>query len=122
MERVRFELGDAEFPPEPVNGGSWLSASVGPAVIAACTVLRDKLISLAVDGPSASLPGVARADIVIADGRVSSSKDNSQSLSFSDLLAKTGTQTLEADGSAQPRDSYQKLAFLSFRSIFADVR
>jgi xanthine dehydrogenase YagR molybdenum-binding subunit len=122
MERVRFELGDTQFPPAPVNGGSWLTASVGPAVIAACTVLRDKLISLAVDGPSASLPGVARADIVIADGRVSSSKDNSQSLSFSDLLAKTGTQTLEADGSAKPGDAYQKLAFLSFGAIFAEVR
>jgi xanthine dehydrogenase YagR molybdenum-binding subunit len=122
MERVRFELGDTQFPPAPVNGGSWLTASVGPAVIAACTALRDKLISLAVDGPSAALPGVARADTVIADGRVSSSKDNSQSLSFSDLLAKTGNQTLEADGSAKPGDAYQKLAFLSFGAIFAEVR
>jgi xanthine dehydrogenase YagR molybdenum-binding subunit len=122
MERVRFELGDTQFPPAPVNGGSWLTASVGPAVIAACTALRDKLISLAVDGPSAALPGVARADIVIADARVTSSKDNSQSLSFSDLLAKTGNQTLEADGSAKPGDAYQKLAFLSFGAVFAEVR
>src|SRR4029077_15152130 len=45
MGRVRFELGDTLFPPAPVNGGSWLTASVGPAVIAACTALRDKLIS-----------------------------------------------------------------------------
>src|SRR5260370_8859924 len=109
MERVRFELGDAEFPPEPVNGGSWLSASVGPAVIAACTALRDKLISLAVDGTAAALPGVARADIVIADGRVSSSKDNSQSPSFSPQLAKTGTQTLWAAGDAQPRTALHNL-------------
>src|SRR4029077_6126966 len=28
MERVRFELGDTEFPSAPVNGGSWLTASV----------------------------------------------------------------------------------------------
>ena len=122
MERVQFELGDTQFPPAPVNGGSVLTASVGPAVMAACTALRDKLISLAVDGPTAVLPGVARADIVVADGRVSSSKDKSQSLSFSDLLVKTGNQSLEADGSAKPGDAYQKLAFLSFGAVFAEVR
>ncbi len=122
MERIRFELGDTQFPPAPINGGSWLTASVAPAVIAACNALRDKLISLAVDGPSAPLTGVARADIVVADGRVSSSKDNAQSLSFADLLAKTGNQTLEADGSAKPGDAYQKLAFLSFGAVFAEVR
>jgi xanthine dehydrogenase YagR molybdenum-binding subunit len=122
MERVRFELGDTQFPPAPINGGSWLTASVAPAVIAACNALRDKLISLAVDGPSAPLTGVARADIVVADGRVSSSKDNAQSLSFADLLAKTGNQSLEAEGNAKPGDAYQKLAFFSFGAVFAEVR
>ena len=122
MERVQFELGDTQFPPAPIDGGSSLTASVAPAVIAACNALRDKLISLAVDGPSAPLTGVARADIVVADGRVSSSKDNSQSLSFADLLAKTGNQSLEVEGSAKPGDAYQKLAFLSFGAVFAEVK
>jgi xanthine dehydrogenase YagR molybdenum-binding subunit len=122
MERVRFELGDTQFPPAPIDGGSCLTPSVAPAVIAACNALRDKLISLALDGPSAPLTGVARADIVVADGRVSSSKDNAQSLSFADLLAKTGNQSLEAEANAKPGDAYQKLAFLSFGAVFAEVR
>lgn len=122
LERVSFELGDTDFPPAPVNGGSWLTASVAPAVVAACNALRDKLISLAVDGPSAPLTGQAKADIVIADGRVSSTKDTSKSLSFSDLLTKTGNQTLEADGSAKPSDAYQKLSFFSFGATFVEVK
>jgi xanthine dehydrogenase YagR molybdenum-binding subunit len=122
MERVRFELGDTQFPPAPVNGGSWGTASVGPAVVAACNALRDKLISLAVEGPSAPLSGQSRTDMVIADGRISSSKDTSRSVSFSDLLANTGNQTLEADGSAKAGDAYQKLAFFSFGAIFVEVR
>jgi xanthine dehydrogenase YagR molybdenum-binding subunit len=122
MGQVQFELGDTQFPPAPANGGSLLTASVGPAVVAACTSLRDKLISLAVDGPSAPLNGQAKADIVIADGRISSAKDTSQVLSFSDLLAKTGNQTVEADGSAKPGDAYQKLAFFSFGAIFLEVK
>jgi xanthine dehydrogenase YagR molybdenum-binding subunit len=122
MERVRFELGDTQFPPAPVNGGSWLTASVGPAVVAACNALRDKLISLAVDGPSAPLSGQSRSDIVIADGRISSTKDATRSISFSDLLTNTGNQTLEADESAKPGDAYQKLAFFSFGAIFVEVK
>lgn len=122
MDRVQFELGDTQFPPAPVNGGSWLTASVGPAVMAACAALRDKLISLAVDGPSAPLSGVARTELVFADGHIGSSKDNSKSLSFSDLLTKTGNQTVEADGSAKAGDAYQKLAFFSFSAIFAEVK
>jgi xanthine dehydrogenase YagR molybdenum-binding subunit len=122
MERVRFELGDTQFPPAPVNGGSWLTASVAPAVMAACVILKDKLISLAVDGPGAPLSGQARADIVIGEGRVSSSKDQSQSLSFSDLLTKTDNQSLEAEGNAKPGDAYQKLAFFSFGAIFVEVK
>jgi xanthine dehydrogenase YagR molybdenum-binding subunit len=122
MEQVRFELGDTQFPPAPVNGGSWLTASVGPAVVAACNALRGKLISLAIDGPSALLSGQSRTDIVIADGRISSAKDTSRSFSFSDLLTKTGNQTLEADGSTKPGDAYQKLAFFSFGAIFVEVK
>ena len=122
MDRVRSELGDTQFPPAPVNGGSVLTASVGPAVVAACTALRDKLISLAVDGPSAALSGQAKTDIVITDGRISSAKDTSKSISFSDLLTNTGNQTLEAEGSAKPGDAYQKLAFFSFGAIFVEVK
>jgi xanthine dehydrogenase YagR molybdenum-binding subunit len=122
MERVRFEVGDTQFPPAPINGGSWLTASVAPAVVAACNALRDKLISLAVDGPSAPLSGQSRSDIVIVDGRISSAKDTSRSISFSDLLTYSGNQTLEADGNGKPGDAYQKLAFFSFGAIFVEVK
>src|SRR6202007_2739266 len=122
MERVRFELGDTQFPPAPVNGGSWLTASVGPAVVAACNALRDKLISLAVEGPSAPLSGQSRTDMVIADGRISSAKDTTRSVSFSDLLPNPGNKTWEAEGSTKPGDAYQKPGFFSFGAIFVKSR
>jgi xanthine dehydrogenase YagR molybdenum-binding subunit len=122
MDRIQFELGDTQFPPAPVNGGSWLTASVGPAVVAACSALRDKLISLAVDGPSAPFTGVAKTDIGFADGRIGSTKDNTKWLSLADLLTKTSNQTVEAEGSAKAGDAYQKLAFFSFGAIFVEVK
>jgi xanthine dehydrogenase YagR molybdenum-binding subunit len=41
--KVRFELGDTEYPKAPVSGGSMTAASVGPAVRAACIALRQKI-------------------------------------------------------------------------------
>jgi xanthine dehydrogenase YagR molybdenum-binding subunit len=43
IEKIRFELGDSDFPIAPNNGGSWLTASVGPAVIGACRELKTKV-------------------------------------------------------------------------------
>src|SRR5205085_1064206 len=39
---IRFELGDSDFPEAPTNGGSWLTASVGPAVLGVCSELKKR--------------------------------------------------------------------------------
>src|SRR5438270_11398445 len=44
IDKVRFELGDSPFPEAPNNGGSWQTASVGPAVIGACRDLKKQVI------------------------------------------------------------------------------
>src|SRR5438477_11658254 len=44
VEKIRFELGDSAFPVAPNNGGSWVTASVGPAVIGACGDLKKKVL------------------------------------------------------------------------------
>jgi xanthine dehydrogenase YagR molybdenum-binding subunit len=43
-EKIRFELGDSEFPYAPNNGGSWLTTSVAPAVMGACTEVKKKVL------------------------------------------------------------------------------
>jgi xanthine dehydrogenase YagR molybdenum-binding subunit len=52
LEKVRFELGDSQFPEAPNNGGSWLTASVAPAVMGACGELKKKVIDVAGNWPS----------------------------------------------------------------------
>src|SRR5207248_4208510 len=41
--KVRFELGDSQFPEAPTNGGSWLTASVSPAVMGVCEAVKKKV-------------------------------------------------------------------------------
>src|SRR5436305_3929492 len=47
IDKIHFELGDSQFPYAPNNGGSWMTASVGPAVIGACRELQKKVADLA---------------------------------------------------------------------------
>ena len=55
-EKVRFELGDAAFPPAPGQFGSHTVASVGAAVHDACTALRQQLAGTV--APDSSRPPV----------------------------------------------------------------
>jgi len=52
LEKIRFELGDSQFPTAPTNGGSWLTASVAPAVVGACAQLKKKVTDLAGSWPN----------------------------------------------------------------------
>src|SRR5204863_1116560 len=54
IEKVRFELGDSQFPEAPNNGGSWLTASVAPAVMGACRELKNKVVDVAGHWPNES--------------------------------------------------------------------
>jgi xanthine dehydrogenase YagR molybdenum-binding subunit len=45
IDKVRFELGDSDFPIAPNNGGSWQTASVGAAVIGVCRDLKTKVVA-----------------------------------------------------------------------------
>jgi xanthine dehydrogenase YagR molybdenum-binding subunit len=71
-EKVRFELGDAAFPPAPGQFGSHTVASVGAAVHEACTALRQQLAgSAAADAAHSPLEVVREAPEVPEKGEKS---------------------------------------------------
>jgi xanthine dehydrogenase YagR molybdenum-binding subunit len=67
-EKVRFELGDAAFPPAPGQFGSHTVASVGAAVYEACTALRQQVAQ----NPAAPAEVVREAPEVPEKGEKSS--------------------------------------------------
>ena len=102
LEKVRFELGDSSLPLAPINGGSWLTASVGTALLAACAALREKLAKLAVADKESPLAGVGVNGLTLRDERLAVEADPTRSLPVSEILRRAGVAQLEADGSAKP--------------------
>jgi xanthine dehydrogenase YagR molybdenum-binding subunit len=121
-DRVRFDLGDTRMPPAPVTGGSWTTVSVGPAVIAAATAVKKKLIEMAIADASSPLHGAKADEVVAADGKVSLKSDADKSDSYSDILSRARSPHVEAAGKSGEGAEKDKFSFESFGAQFAEVK
>ncbi|HEV3428564.1 MAG TPA: xanthine dehydrogenase family protein molybdopterin-binding subunit [Paraburkholderia sp.] len=120
-ERIHFALGDSSLPRAPGSGGSQSAASVSPAVQAAASAARDKLIALAVADRASPVYGATPADVTVADGWVVLRADTSRRDPAAAIIARAGGQPIEAQASAKPGAEKQQYAFHSFGAVFAEV-
>ena len=98
IEKIHFELGDSQFPFAPNNGGSWMTASVGPAVIGACRELKKKVADVAGSWPD----------------------DSAQ---LNDFFKRAGQEQIQVEFNSEPnKEDREKFTFLSFGAIFVEVR
>jgi xanthine dehydrogenase YagR molybdenum-binding subunit len=121
IARVRAELGDSTMPPAPVSGGSQTTASIQPAVQAACRALLAKAVALAGQDPSSPLAGAAADAVTSGDGRLFLRSDPGRGVSFEDLLRRAGRASLEARADADPGDIKKRYSLHSFGAQFAEV-
>jgi xanthine dehydrogenase YagR molybdenum-binding subunit len=119
--KVRFELGDTALPEAPVSGGSMTSASVGPAVQAACLALRDKLVAHAAADQRSTVRGVPAERLTIANGWITVRDDASRRDAVAAVIGRHGAP-IEARGEAKPGDEAKTYAAHSFGAVFTEVR
>jgi xanthine dehydrogenase YagR molybdenum-binding subunit len=55
MENVSAKLGDSSLPPSPVEGGSWMAASIASAIGVTADAVRKELLRLAKKIPNSPL-------------------------------------------------------------------
>ena len=120
-DKVRFELGDSALPKAPVSGGSQSVASVSPAVQAAATAARDKLVALAIADKKSPLAGAAAAGIGSDNGWLFLHAAPDRREPYAAVLARNGGRALEA--SAETRSGSEKEAYSmhSFGAVFVEV-
>jgi xanthine dehydrogenase YagR molybdenum-binding subunit len=118
-EQITFELGNSTFPTAPNQGGSATINTVGPAVVAACTSLKEQLITLA----SISLPEFrdAKPEEVEFKSGVMKLKGKNSRITYLEALKKSSTPYVEVTGSSKPGDEGIKHSKYSFSVHFAEV-
>jgi xanthine dehydrogenase YagR molybdenum-binding subunit len=120
VEHVRFELGDSRMPKAPVSGGSQSTASVSPAVKAACEKARDRVIDLALADSASPLKGRPRDEVLAADGWLRLRSDASRGEPIAAVLGRHG-QPVRDSAESKPGAEKEAFSMHSFGAVFAEV-
>jgi Aldo/keto reductase family/Molybdopterin-binding domain of aldehyde dehydrogenase len=121
LHRVRFSLGDSNFPRAAVQYGSQTMLSVGSSIALTANMLRDRAIRTAVLDPGSPLNGQRPDDITVTDGRIHLRTDPARGETYQDLLRRRGLRTLDAEQTYRPDDANTRYSMHSYGAVFAEV-
>ena len=122
VERVRFELGDTEFPQAPVSGGSATIASVGSAVTGATRAARAKVLEIARADKRSPLYNIPDTEVAIEDGRMFVKNDKEKSETYANILKRHNLKQVEANFDFKLDEENKKYSMHAFGAQFAEVR
>jgi xanthine dehydrogenase YagR molybdenum-binding subunit len=117
--KVRFELGDTDFPTGPTQGGSGSATAVGSAVIAVCDAIKLSLKEMAIES-IAAFKNLKPDNIKYDTGKLVAA-NNSASIHFMDLLKETGKPELQVSKSSTGFAQRDKYATNSFSVHFVKL-
>jgi hypothetical protein len=120
VDRIHAFLGDSRLPPAPVSGGSMTTASVTPAVKAACEDAISKLIRLATEDARSSFFKMPAQSIVFSDGRIRSS-DGKTEQAYDEVIRNSGAAHVRGESFVRPGAEQRQFSFHSFGAQFAKV-
>ena len=121
MARVRFALGDSNFPYAPSHSGSRTMASVGSAVFTVANMLRDRFIRTAIVDPASPLNGAKPEQVAVADGRMFRTDDQGRGETYQDVLHRKGWKFLDAEQGWTPDDADHRFSMSAYGAVFAEV-
>ncbi len=121
-EKVKFELGDSDLPPAPVQGGSFTTASVGTAAYGAAMAIKKKLFDLAAKTENSPFAGANVDDASMADGFISLKTDASKRVSIADVMKANGMTELVETHTSRPDAERQKYTTQAHGAQFVEVK
>ena len=120
-DRVTVKLGDSTLPQSPVEGGSWIAASVSNGIATTCDAIRADLLQLAKRMPNSPLADAAADEVSLADGKLVSKRDHSRAVSIEDAMRTAAVDRIEQEKPTTfPNDG--KYAHNTHSAIFAEVK
>jgi xanthine dehydrogenase YagR molybdenum-binding subunit len=123
VNKVDVVLGDSSLPPGPISGGSWVTASMTPAVLGAARKAGKALLLVAVKSDGSPFKGKKQEDLELVGGAVCLKGQTQGAVPIAEILkiakvsSVSGTDKSDGTfGSAKP-----KFSFHSYGAQFAEV-
>ncbi|MFL5288076.1 MAG: xanthine dehydrogenase family protein molybdopterin-binding subunit [Rhodopila sp.] len=121
LDSVTINLGDSTLPQSPVEGGSWIAASVANGIATTAAAVREALLHLAKQVPDSPLKDATPEEVVLADGRLVSKRDTSRAMSIADAMRHGGVDRIEQEKTTTFDDDGSH-AHNTHSAIFAEVK
>jgi xanthine dehydrogenase YagR molybdenum-binding subunit len=122
VEDVRFELGDSNQPMAPIEGGSWTVSSVGSAVHAVCTQLRERLAEFVRAHGGAAFASATANSITLEDSRVvNRAQDGQDEIAVDELFTRAGIDILAETADVKPDEKQKHYSMGTHSAVFAEV-
>jgi xanthine dehydrogenase YagR molybdenum-binding subunit len=97
LDNVTIKLGDSTLPQSPVEGGSWIAASVSNGIVTTSDAVRTELLRLAKQMPNSPLAAATPDDVALADGKLVSRRDASRAVSIADAMRHGAVDRIEQE-------------------------
>jgi xanthine dehydrogenase YagR molybdenum-binding subunit len=121
LDSVTVKLGDSTLPQSPVEGGSWMAASVSNGIATTADAIRNELLRLAKQMPNSPLADAAPDEVALADGKLVSRRDASRAVSITDAMRSGTVDRIEQEQfTSFPRDGSH--AHNTHSAVFAEVK
>ncbi|MCX2481493.1 xanthine dehydrogenase family protein molybdopterin-binding subunit [Pedobacter sp. MC2016-15] len=102
VDTIEVRIGDSSLPAAPLAGGSQTTASIHPAAVEACVLLRRDLAALAIADPDSRLSGQRLEEIDFAKGKLFVKSDDKKNDSYLNILSRSKRTELEACATTLP--------------------
>ena len=121
LDAVSIRLGNSTLPQSPVEGGSWIAASVANGIVTTANAVRDELLRLAQRVPNSPLANAAPGEVVLVQGKLVSMRDAGRAVSISDAMRRGGVDRIEQQKSTTFADDGRH-AHNTHSAVFAEVK
>src|SRR3954454_11138403 len=121
LDSVTIKLGDSTLPQSPVEGGSWIAASVSNGIAATAATVRNELLRLARQMPNSPLADSTPDEVALVDGKLTSKRDPARAVSIADAMRHGGIDRIEEENSTIFADDGTH-AHNTHSAVFAEVK
>jgi xanthine dehydrogenase YagR molybdenum-binding subunit len=121
LENITVKLGDSSLPQSPVEGGSWIAASVSNGIATTAEAIRDELLGLAKKMPNSPFATMSPGEVVLVNGTLASKGDASRSVPIADVMRHNGVAHIEQEKVTNPKEDDGQ-SHNTHAAVFAEVK
>src|SRR5258705_3756387 len=121
LDAITVKFGDSTLPQSPVEGGSWIAASVSNGIATTADAIRKELLRLAKWISNSPLSDAEPDEVALADGKLLSKRDASRAVSIVHAMRHGAVDRIEQEKSTRFPDDGSHV-HNTHSAVFAEVK